>query len=104
MKYNLNSAYYFSLTIFISFFIFVTGTANTDYVGSILGNKEDIKKGLDLKNKKGKKPVKEAGYSPYAGTNYPTKVLWGDTHLHTKLSLDAPTPHPFGIHLRAKPE
>ncbi|MHC5110213.1 MAG: DUF3604 domain-containing protein [Planctomycetota bacterium] len=29
------------------------------------------------------------GYSPYAGRNYATKVLWGDTHLHTSLSLDA---------------
>ena len=22
-------------------------------------------------------------YSPYAGRNFPTQVLWGDTHLHT---------------------
>jgi Protein of unknown function (DUF3604) len=28
-------------------------------------------------------------YSPYAGRNFPTKPLWGDTHLHTSLSLDA---------------
>jgi hypothetical protein len=30
-------------------------------------------------------------YSPYADRNYPTEVLWGDSHLHTSLSLDART-------------
>jgi hypothetical protein len=29
------------------------------------------------------------GYSPYAGRNYPTRVLFGDTHLHTSISMDA---------------
>ena len=28
-------------------------------------------------------------FSPYAGRNYPTNVYWGDTHVHTNLSLDA---------------
>ena len=28
-------------------------------------------------------------YSPYAGRNFPTQVFWGDTHLHTNLSMDA---------------
>ena len=28
-------------------------------------------------------------YSPYAGRNFSTRPLWGDTHLHTALSLDA---------------
>lgn len=28
-------------------------------------------------------------FSPYAGRNFPTQVLWGDTHLHTGLSMDA---------------
>jgi hypothetical protein len=32
---------------------------------------------------------KPPGYSPCAGRNYPARVLWGDTHLHTANSLDA---------------
>ena len=30
-------------------------------------------------------------YSPYVGQAYPAKVFWGDTHLHTALSVDATT-------------
>jgi hypothetical protein len=45
--------------------------------------------------------VKEAfgkapSYSPYAGRNFPTRVYWGDTHIHTRLSLDA---RGFGVTL-----
>ncbi len=32
-------------------------------------------------------PKKE--YSPFAGDHFPTRVLWGDTHLHTSWSVDA---------------
>jgi hypothetical protein len=32
----------------------------------------------------GKRP-----YSPYAARDYPTRLLWGDTHLHTAISVDA---------------
>jgi hypothetical protein len=31
----------------------------------------------------------EKHYSPYAGRNFPTHVYWGDTHLHTGMSMDA---------------
>ena len=32
---------------------------------------------------------KEPSYSPYAGRNFPDRPLFGDTHLHTGLSMDA---------------
>ncbi len=32
---------------------------------------------------------KKPGYSPYAGRNFPTRVFWGNQHMHTALSLDA---------------
>ena len=28
-------------------------------------------------------------YSPYADDNFPKKVYFGDTHLHTSISMDA---------------
>jgi hypothetical protein len=31
----------------------------------------------------------QKNYSPYAGRNFPTRVYWGDTHLHTGMSMDA---------------
>ncbi len=31
----------------------------------------------------------KAPYSPYAGRDYPTRPLFGDTHLHTSFSMDA---------------
>lgn len=30
-------------------------------------------------------------YSPYAGREFPTQVYWGETHLHTMVSVDAGT-------------
>jgi hypothetical protein len=38
-------------------------------------------------------------FSPYAGRDFPTQVFWGDTHLHTGMSMDAGA---FGA--RLKPE
>ena len=38
-------------------------------------------------------------YSPYAGRNYPTRPLFGDTHTHTSYSMDAGA---FGCRLGPK--
>jgi hypothetical protein len=60
-----------------------TQPAFADYEGSI--QQEDVK-GV----------FKAPGYSPYAGRITPSLPLWGDTHLHTSLSLDA---RAFGVTL-----
>ena len=39
---------------------------------------------------------KKPSYSPYSGRHFPTRVFWGDTHLHTSNSLDA---RAFGVTL-----
>jgi hypothetical protein len=44
---------------------------------------------MNLTSEEGATIFKKPGYSPYGGRRYPTKVLWGDTHLHTTNSLDA---------------
>ena len=59
--------------------------APTTDVGTL--DKESADKGF-------KKP-----YSPYAGRNYPTRPLFGDTHLHTSYSFDAGA---FGCRLDPK--
>ena len=41
----------------------------------------------------------EAMYSPYSHRDFPARVFWGDTHLHTSLSTDA-----FGFGVRLGPE
>ena len=35
------------------------------------------------------KLLPKAGYSPYAGRTFPSRPLFGDTHLHTSQSFDA---------------
>ena len=75
-----------SILAFLCVLVFVTGVQaqDQDPVG-LTPTKEDAA-GI------GKKP----NYSPYAGRKFPTRVYWGDTHVHTRNSLDA---RGFGVTL-----
>jgi hypothetical protein len=50
----------------------------------------------DMRPQPGDVKAQEAQYSPYAGRQFPTKVLFGDTHLHTAISVDAGTMNTVG--------
>ena len=64
------------VSIAICLNVAVSTVVNAQYVGIV--DEEGVKA-----------TVRQPSYSPYSGRSYPSKVLWGDTHLHTSQSLDA---------------
>lgn len=69
-----------------SYLLLVVVLVFTFPIGSCFGQQVGEMK---MDQKKGEEIHKKRGYSPYAGRNFPTQVYWGDTHLHTRNSLDA---------------
>ncbi len=68
-------------TLLLSLQIIFAGAVLAQEKGSMAGDRPTDE---DMRN-----TVKKPSYSPYAGRNFPTKVYWGDTHVHTMNSLDA---------------
>jgi hypothetical protein len=63
------------LSLIILLFLTVSGSAISQ---DLTGSTDHLKDAYSQPN-----------YSPYAGRDFPTHVYWGDTHLHTVLSVDA---------------
>jgi hypothetical protein len=53
------------------------------------GEEEEVAADIGQLEKEAPPKSPDVHYSPYAGRTYPTRPFFGDTHLHTALSLDA---------------
>ncbi|MHC4408542.1 MAG: DUF3604 domain-containing protein, partial [Planctomycetota bacterium] len=64
---------------------FITSLTAVVLIASVAGAQDPIPSEKSLE---GAFPTRKH-YSPYAGRNFPKIVYWGDTHLHTAMSMDA---------------
>ena len=73
-------------TIIVKFGRYALGTASLLVLVTVAGAQDQLPtKGAVTTQ------LSSTQYSPYAGRNFPTQVFWGDTHLHTQVSVDAGT-------------
>ena len=81
LRKYLAGALLLSLTATLS----LAATDITPGKGKIVTNEKKIVEGIG-----------QSDYSPYAGRDFPNQVFWGDTHLHTAVSVDAGTMNRVG--------
>jgi hypothetical protein len=74
----LKSSYMFATMLLLCIAFVLPAFAADSQVGEMQVPREILEKSF------GKRP-----YSPYADRGFPSQVYWGDTHLHTALSMDA---------------
>ena len=72
------------LRLIAACFVFVVSPS-----GPAVGAPQEVGEVTAEDFKEGKAGASEKIYSPYARRDYPDRVLFGDTHFHTKLSPDA---------------
>ena len=71
--------------------------AGSVFAGAAAAEPESVtQEVIQLPTKEGVAEIAPPQFSPYAGRDFPTKVYWGDTHLHTAVSVDAGTMNRIG--------
>jgi hypothetical protein len=74
-----------ALALLVSASVSLASSDITPVKDSIVTNERGIVAGIG-----------QSDYSPYAGRDFPNQVYWGDTHLHTSVSVDAGTMNRIG--------
>lgn len=72
----MNKILIFTIMIFIGGPVLAKDQKNIGILGGFAANPDDV-------------PKAKEHYSPFVNSGYPSRVYWGDTHVHTSFSMDA---------------